>query len=143
MRLTRDWDNLREQLHDIVAMLEQETDYVQEARHQELARAALAPLGDVVVPRVHARFSTGRVLVSDLLRGQHLPDWLAAAPSQAQRDERGRQIMDVGFRLYYGANLLYTDPHPGNFLSCPTAGWASSTSGAAACSPARTSTSCG
>jgi predicted unusual protein kinase regulating ubiquinone biosynthesis (AarF/ABC1/UbiB family) len=119
MRLTHDWDNLREQLHDIVAMLEQETDYALEARHQELARAALAPLRDVVVPRVHTRFSTGRVLVSDLLRGQHLPDFLASAPTPAQRDERGRQIMSVGFRLYYGARLVYTDPHPGNFLFLP------------------------
>lgn len=119
MRLSRDWDNLREQLHDIVAMLEQETDYVQEAGHQEAARAALAELPDVVVPRVHARLSTARVLVTDLLRGQHLQDWLESAPTQSQRDERGRQIMAVGFRLYYGANMVYTDPHPGNFLFLP------------------------
>jgi predicted unusual protein kinase regulating ubiquinone biosynthesis (AarF/ABC1/UbiB family) len=119
LRLSRDWDNLREQLHDIVAMLEQETDYVQEARHQELARAALAEMPDVVVPRVHARLSTGRVLVTDLLRGRHLPDWLQSAPTQAQRDERGRQVMAVGFRLFYGANVVYTDPHAGNFLFLP------------------------
>jgi len=119
MRLSRDWDNLREQLDDIVAMLEQETDYVQEARNQELARRTLAPLADVVVPRVHAELSTPRVLVTDLLRGQHLHDFLAAAPTPEQRDARGHQLMSVGFRLYYGANLIYTDPHPGNFLFLP------------------------
>jgi aarF domain-containing kinase len=119
MRLTHNWDNLREQLRDIVDMLELETDYRREARMQSLARATLAPLPDVVVPRVHEELSTGRVLVSDLLRGQHLEAFLAESPTQARRDERGRQIMAVAFRFYYGANLLYTDPHPGNFLFLP------------------------
>ncbi|HEX5008777.1 MAG TPA: AarF/UbiB family protein, partial [Planctomycetota bacterium] len=117
--LSRDWDNLREQLDDMVAMLEQETDYREEARFQQLARRTLAPLADIVVPRVHAGLCTPRVLVTDLLRGQHLPDFLASAPTQEQRDARGRQIMAVGFRLYYGASLVYTDPHPGNFLFLP------------------------
>jgi hypothetical protein len=119
MRVSRDWDNLREQLDDMVAMLEQETDYREEARYQELARRTLAPNADILVPRVHADLCTRRVLVSELLRGQHMPDYLASAPTQAQRDARGRQIMSVGFGLYYGANLVYTDPHPGNFLFLP------------------------
>jgi predicted unusual protein kinase regulating ubiquinone biosynthesis (AarF/ABC1/UbiB family) len=119
MRLTRDWDNLREQLRDIADMLELETDYRREARMQSLARATLATLPDVVVPRVHEELSTGRVLVTDLLRGQHLDAFLADAPTQARRDERGRQIMSVAFRLYYGANLIYSDPHPGNFVFLP------------------------
>jgi hypothetical protein len=119
LRMTRDWDNLREQVDDIFEMLELETDYLAEARWQELARATLAPLPDVVVPRVHAGLSTRRVLVTDLLRGQHLDEWLTGAPAQSARDARGRLMMDAAFRLYYGARLVWTDPHPGNLVFLP------------------------
>jgi len=119
LRMTRDWDNMREQVDDIMQMLELETDYLQEARWQELVRRTLEPLPELVVPRVHAGLSTRRVLVTDLLRGQHLEDWLAGSPSQAARDARGRQMMAAAFRLYYDAQLIYSDPHPGNLVFLP------------------------
>jgi predicted unusual protein kinase regulating ubiquinone biosynthesis (AarF/ABC1/UbiB family) len=116
LRFTRDWKNLREQLDDVAATLALETDYEQEARFQTQAREALLDLPEVVVPRVHGDLSTRRVLTTDLLKGRHLEAYLAQGPSAADRDERGRQVMQVGFRLYYGARLCYADPHPGNFL---------------------------
>ena len=119
LRMTRDWDNMREQVDDIFQMLELETDYLAEARWQELARRTLEPLPDIVVPRVHAGLSTRRVLVTDLLRGQHLDAWLAGAHPQAARDARGQQIMAAAFRMYYDARLVWTDPHPGNLIFLP------------------------
>ncbi|MGQ0553012.1 MAG: ABC1 kinase family protein [Planctomycetota bacterium] len=119
MRLSRDWENMREQLGDLVAMLESETDYRREAQWQEEARLALAGFPQIVVPRVHAAHSTQRVLVSDLLEGLHLDDYLATNPSQAQRDAHGHQLMQAAFQLYYGSQFLYTDPHPGNVLFLP------------------------
>jgi predicted unusual protein kinase regulating ubiquinone biosynthesis (AarF/ABC1/UbiB family) len=124
MRLTRDWDNLREQLRDIADMLELETDYRREAACSRWRAPRWPRCPTWSLPRVHEELSTGRVLVTDLLRGQHLEAFLADAPTQARRDERGRQIMTVAFRLFYGANLVYTDPHPGNFLFLPDGRWA-------------------
>jgi len=116
LRLTRDWEAMREQLDDIAATHAKETDYEEEASFQEEAREALADLPGIVVPRVHRDVSTKRVLVTDLLEGVHLADYLARSPSQEDRDLRGTQVMESAFRLYYGARFCYADPHPGNYL---------------------------
>jgi aarF domain-containing kinase len=116
LRLTKDWEILKEQVDDVATTLATETDYGQEATFQETAREALADLPDIVVPRVFRDLSTRRVLTSDLLRGRHLDAFLARGPTPEERDTRGRQVMEVGFRLYYGARMCYADPHPGNFL---------------------------
>jgi predicted unusual protein kinase regulating ubiquinone biosynthesis (AarF/ABC1/UbiB family) len=119
LRFTRDWDAMREQLDDVAVTCARETDYEEEASFQEEAREALADLPGVIVPRVHRDVSTKRVLVTDLLEGVHLADYVARHPSQEDRALRGTQVMEATFRLYYGARFCYADPHPGNYLFLP------------------------
>jgi len=116
MRMSSDWPNVLAQFDAIRTMLERETDYLQEADNLELARRELAGLPDVVVPRVVRELSSRRVLTMELLEGHHLDGFLARRPAQATRDRHGAQIARAVMRLWYGADLVYADPHPGNFL---------------------------
>jgi hypothetical protein len=115
MRFTERWENLRRQFEDIRAMLDLELDYAAEADFQERARAVLTPETEVVVPRVHRRYCSARVLTSDLLHGLHLDDFLATSPDQALRDRHGRQVLHAALRTF-NRRLCYADPHPGNYL---------------------------
>jgi aarF domain-containing kinase len=119
MRLSGDWENLKRQFEGIQRMLEQETDYEQEAQFQEAARRRLADLDEIVVPRVHLQHSSRRVLTTDYLEGSHLEPFLATRPSQELRDRHGSQITRASMRLWYGERLVYADPHPGNYLFLP------------------------
>jgi len=116
MRLRRDAAQLRVQIEDIREMVERETDYESEARFTRRAAEVLAGLEGVVVPAVHERFSTGRVLTTDLLFGSHVDGFLAQRPSQERRDRAGALLMHAGLRLYYAGRFCWADPHPGNVL---------------------------
>jgi len=115
-RFSRDWENLRQQFEDLRTRLEQETDYEQEAIMQDRVRRLFRDDEGVVVPRVYPEHSTSRVLTMDYLRGQTLDQFVAANPSQHERNEFARQIVRAWYRLLYAGRLFYADVHPGNFL---------------------------
>jgi predicted unusual protein kinase regulating ubiquinone biosynthesis (AarF/ABC1/UbiB family) len=115
-RLTRDWENAKEQLDDLRIRLERETDYELEAASMQKARALFREDDGIVVPRVHPEYSTSRVLTMDRLEGVHLDEFLATNPSQELRNDFGRKILIAWYRMYYAGRVLYVDVHPGNFL---------------------------
>jgi predicted unusual protein kinase regulating ubiquinone biosynthesis (AarF/ABC1/UbiB family) len=115
-RLTKDWDSVKDQCEDLQRRLEQETDYVREAKNLELARSLFREEDGIVVPRVYPEWSTARVLTMERLEGVHIDEYLARKPSQRERNELGRQILKAWYRLLYAGRMLYADYHPGNFL---------------------------
>jgi aarF domain-containing kinase len=115
-RLSRDWENLRQQLEDLRVRLDRETDYEQEAEMQERVRRLFRDGEDIVVPRVYREHSTSRVLTMDYLEGQTIDQFLAGEPSQAERNHFARQIVRAWYRMLYAGRLFYADVHPGNFL---------------------------
>ncbi len=119
MRLSGDWENLREQLEELRDVLERETDYVFEAQMLRKARNIFANETSYVVPKVHDDFSTGRVLTVDFLDGLHLDDYLKTNPSQQDRDHFGTLLMHQSFIFYYRGQMLQADPNVGNFLFMP------------------------
>ncbi len=118
MRFGERWKHIRRQFEDIRTMLDLELDYVAEADFQERARAVLTPETEVVVPRVHHRYSSARVLTTDFLHGMHLDEFLATQPSQELRDRHGRQLLHAALRTF-NRRLCHSDPHPGNYLFLP------------------------
>ncbi len=52
----------------------------------------------------------------DRLGGVHLDTYLAANPSQAERDEAGRKILQSWYRMFFAGRMFYADYHPGNLL---------------------------
>ena len=119
MRLSGDWDNFKEQFEDVCAMLEHETDYEREAENLRIARSAFGPDDGIVVPRVHAEFSSRRVLTMDYVEGVHLAEFLQSDPSQQDLDRFGEKLSVACMRLLYSKSLLYTDPQPGNYFFMP------------------------
>jgi hypothetical protein len=115
MRLSKSAASIKGQVEAMRDMLEQEMDYVQEARNIREAYALFTPEDDIVVSRVFSEYSTSRVLTSEYIPGPNLSQFLASNPSQEQRDEFGRKINLAWYRMYY-AHTSYSDPHPGNYV---------------------------
>jgi predicted unusual protein kinase regulating ubiquinone biosynthesis (AarF/ABC1/UbiB family) len=115
-RLSRDWDNTKEQFDDLRTRLERETDYVQEAATLAKARSLFREDDGIVVPRVFPEYSTSRVLAMERLEGLHLEEFLATNPSQERRDEFARKLLRAWYRMMFSGRLLYADMHPGNFV---------------------------
>jgi predicted unusual protein kinase regulating ubiquinone biosynthesis (AarF/ABC1/UbiB family) len=116
MRLTKDWDNIREQWEDIRRVVEQETDYRREAAFQQRASALFDPAEGIVIPAVRMAHTTNRVLTMDYLDGVHLDRYLALHPVQEERDCYGERIMRASFRIAHRGGFWYADANPGNFL---------------------------
>jgi hypothetical protein len=116
MRISKDWDNLKEQLDDLERVVERETDYEQEARFQDRARSFFGEDDRIIVPRIYPEHSSRRVLTMDLLDGAHIHDFLAGNPPQELRDHFGALIVRAYTRLYFAGRMNYADLHPGNFL---------------------------
>ncbi len=107
-------------LDEIEAGLAAELDYAQEARAMDEFRAALAPrLPQLVVPEVCQALSTPQLLAMQALPGQHLAEWLAQGPSQAERDRYGQLIFESFMLMVFELGRLHADPHPGNYLFMP------------------------
>lgn len=119
MRLSSDWENLKVQMTDVAEMLDDESDYLQEAANQEHARSLFTPDDGVVVPRVYEDLSARRVLTMDYLDGLHLRAYLRTNPSQSARDRHGASIFRSSLRTWYAGRMTYADPHPGNYLFLP------------------------
>ena len=115
-RLTRDWDNVKEQFEDLQQRLHLETDYTVEAAHLTKARSLFQERDGIVVPRVYPQYSTERVLTMERLEGLHLREFMARNPSQEERNDVALKLLRAWYRMMYAGRMLYVDFHPGNFL---------------------------
>ncbi len=115
-RLNKDWQNTKDQLDDLRARLERETDYVAEAAVQEQVRSLFREDDGIVVPRVYPEYSTARILTMDRLDGVHIDKFIARDPSQEERNEFACKMIRTWSRMVYAGRLSYADWHPGNFL---------------------------
>ena len=115
-RLSKDWENTKDQFDDLRLRLERETDYELEAANLQKARALFHEDDGIVIPRVYPHFSTARVLTMERLEGVHIDGFLARNPSQEDRNEFARKILRAWYRMMYAGRLFYADFHPGNFL---------------------------
>ncbi|WP_307817503.1 ABC1 kinase family protein [Nocardia acididurans] len=100
----------------ISASIEQELDYLAEARHQRTFAAAFADDPDFLVPEVITQ--CGDVIVSEWVDGISMPR-LITSGTQAQRDRAGLLALRFVIAGWQRAGLLYADPHPGNFRLLP------------------------
>jgi predicted unusual protein kinase regulating ubiquinone biosynthesis (AarF/ABC1/UbiB family) len=115
LRLSKEWESLHGQFEAIRAMLKQEVDYEREAESLRQARALFEGDDGFVVPAVHPRYSTTRVLTMDFVPGVHLPEFLATNPPQELRNAFGAKFV-VLWRRFHAARMNYGDPQSGNYL---------------------------
>jgi predicted unusual protein kinase regulating ubiquinone biosynthesis (AarF/ABC1/UbiB family) len=92
----------------------EELDYRTEADHQRLFGRLYAGHPFIHIPAVIDRYSTGRVLTTELADGARF-----AEVEQWPEDERNRAaetIYRFAFRSIYRFSVFNGDPHPGNYL---------------------------
>jgi predicted unusual protein kinase regulating ubiquinone biosynthesis (AarF/ABC1/UbiB family) len=115
-RLSKDWQNVKDQFDDLRTRIERETDYAAEAAVQEKVRTLFREEEGIVVPRVYPQYSTTRILTMDFLDGVHIDGFMARNPSQDERNEFARKLVRGWYRMFFTSRLSYADFHPGNFL---------------------------
>jgi ubiquinone biosynthesis protein len=97
--------------------LRSEMDLREEARNQERLRQELAGEAEIVLPRVHERYTCERLLVMDRLDGPSLGAWLASADVD---QDQARRLAQVGahalLHLIFRVGFFHADPHPGNVI---------------------------
>ena len=99
----------------------EELDYRLEARRQESFRLAYADHPWVRVPRVHAAFSSKRVLTSDWVAGDSF--YALLERPQEQRDRAAEQLFRFWAGSVFGLGMFNGDPHPGNYFFDRDAIW--------------------
>ena len=91
-----------------------ELDYREEADHTAEFQRVHEGDPDIVIPRVHHKTSTRRVLTTDFLGGVDYATFIETA-SQEDRNAASRTIWRFMFKPLFKHGLLYADPHPGNY----------------------------
>jgi len=103
---------------EVAARMVEELSYLEEARWTAWFRERMDIPG-VVVPRVLPEFGSDTVLATEFMEGEHLAEWLAHNPSQADRDALAAALWKVFLHSVYEIGALNADPNPGNFLIRP------------------------
>ncbi|MFT4628667.1 MAG: ubiquinone biosynthesis protein, partial [Myxococcota bacterium] len=97
------------------AAITTELDFLTELRSAERLGAHVSKLPDVMVPKVFPRWSTGRLLVMELVGGRRLKDEIEVADPVARR-RLAHAIMEATYRQVFEYGFFHGDPHPGNLL---------------------------
>lgn len=104
----------KETLEEVKSVFLAELDYAQEAEFADTFRKIHEGDEGIVIPRVHHSLTTRRVLTCELIGGQDYASFVKTA-SQEDKNLAGQTIWRFMFRALFGHNLLYADPHPGNY----------------------------
>lgn len=107
--------NLDQYIDEIRQTLLEETDYLQEGKYIEHFHRRFSR-GNYRTPRWFKEYSSQKVLTMSFLDGVHLKEFLAADPSQEQRNHFGQLLWDFFHDQVEQRDLIHADTHPGNFL---------------------------
>jgi predicted unusual protein kinase regulating ubiquinone biosynthesis (AarF/ABC1/UbiB family)/nucleotide-binding universal stress UspA family protein len=96
----------------LAGSLRRELDFTIEAANLERMRAALAPYGRLAVPRLHAEYSSARLLVMEDVQGRPIAE-VERGPATR---EAARQLLESFYTQVMNDGFFHADPHPGNLL---------------------------
>ena len=106
--------NPEDMVAEIKDRLREELDYKREAANQQMFIDFYEGHPFIHVPEVFHEFSTGRILMTELVAGHSFAEVLEW--SQEQRDMAGEAIFRFVFRSLYRFRAFNGDPHPGNYI---------------------------
>ena len=119
-RLTR--DVLRQKFEvdelyrEMEERLQEELDYVHEAKNINCFRRLFADDDEIIIPRVFPKFSSQRVLTMEYLDGYKFQDILAPGVDAELKDWVAIKYFQITWRQIFDFGMLHTDPQPGNYL---------------------------
>jgi len=93
-----------------------ELDFGHEARNAELFHRNFARSEGVVVPRVIRRYSTGRVLTLEFLRGTKVADLDLESLRADERRDIAYKLADAWMTMVFRHGFFHSDPHPANIF---------------------------
>ena len=119
-----DWPALkpyrpRQLVREFGRALQRELDLAAECRHAERIAANLAPLTDIVIPRVHWAHTNERVNVQDCIVGVRGDDAAALAAADLDRPLLARRGARAVLKMIVEDGFFHADPHPGNVYYLP------------------------
>ncbi|MCO4771032.1 MAG: AarF/ABC1/UbiB kinase family protein [Deltaproteobacteria bacterium] len=101
---------------EVRSMLQREVDYSLERETTDSFASAFVEEPRLWVPRTYPRFSTPRVLTTELIEGVRFDAPAVAELSQERRDALGELVFEMLLREVFVLRAVQTDPHMGNFL---------------------------
>lgn len=96
--------------------INQELDFIQEARAAERFRDNFMDSDDIVAPRIYTRWSTRRVLVMELLPGKPI---ITLDRDQVDGQAFMRKLIESIYTQVFEHGFFHGDPHPGNLMLMP------------------------
>jgi predicted unusual protein kinase regulating ubiquinone biosynthesis (AarF/ABC1/UbiB family) len=106
-------------LDELVTHTGLELDFLREAASAERVRRLFADDRRVVVPAVHAEWSTRRVLVMERVGGIKVTDKEALIAAGLDPADVVQDLMRVWVRMIMAEGFFQADPHPGNLFVMP------------------------
>jgi len=101
-------------VQEFEAAMKQELDFLQEARAIDRFNGLFKDHPDVMAPIVYQEYTTGRVLVLELLQGRPLS---TLDPSdQAAVEPMMDKLIDATYLQVFEYGFFHGDPHPGNLM---------------------------
>ncbi len=104
-------------IEELKVRLIEELDYTLEAKRQRRFHEAYRGHPFVTVPAIHDRYSTKRVLTSELAEGVRFSE--VVKWSQEERNLAAETLFRFSFGAIYREHMFNGDPHPGNYLFQP------------------------
>ena len=108
--------DLEGMVDEFAKTVRQELDYRNEARNDEAVRRNFEGNEHVVVPRVHWRQTTGRVLTQDRIEGPTLAHADLDAMGAEDRRTLAARLAETWMQMVFGDGMFHADPHPANII---------------------------
>lgn len=107
---------MQKYFEEVEEKLLEETRYDLELKRGQEVAASCSHIENVHFPQYYPQWSTSKVLVMDLLEGQHLAEYLQTQPSQKEKNQVAQALWDFYEYQLHELRCIHADPHPGNFL---------------------------
>lgn len=108
--------DLEGMVDEFAKTVRQELDYRNEARNDEAVRRNFEGNEHVIVPRVHWRQTTGRVLTQDRIDGPTLAHADLDSMSAEERRTLASRLAETWMQMIFGDGMFHADPHPANII---------------------------
>jgi predicted unusual protein kinase regulating ubiquinone biosynthesis (AarF/ABC1/UbiB family) len=108
--------DLEDALVEIRKKMKDELNYPLEAKNQTLIGKLFAKNKYIEIPQIIPELCTDRILAMERSQGRSIKKFIKNNPTQQQRNNIGKIIVQFVFENIYKHGILYSDTHYGNFL---------------------------